>query len=182
MNNNINKRVALYIRVSTEDQVQNWNGLEIQKDALLKYVGYNPQYILNTKNIYSDEWKSWAYKEDRPALQRLYEDAAKQEFDVVLVWKIDRFFRKTLYLLEWIEALDKLWIGFISITQQFDTTHAFWKMMLWVMWVIAELERDLIRERTQNWIIASMRKWKWWRWKPPYWFNKDENWFLIFRC
>lgn len=173
----IKKRVALYIRVSTEEQVQHWNWLEIQKEALLRFVSQSSIYTLNEKNIYTDEWKSWAYKENRPALQKLYEDAAQQEFDVVMVWKIDRFFRKTLFLLEWIEALDKLWIGFVSITQPFDTTNSFWKMMLWMMWVIAELERDLIKERTHSWIMKIMKDWKLWRWKPAYWFNK-ENGFL----
>jgi len=125
-NTDIKKRVALYIRVSTEEQVQHWNGLEMQRDALLKYVSQSSLYSLNEKYIYTDEWKSWAYKENRPALQQLFEDAAKQEFDVVMVWKIDRFFRKTLYLLEGIEALDRLGIGFVSITQPFDTTQSFW--------------------------------------------------------
>lgn len=173
------KRVALYIRVSTEEQAINWNWIEIQKEALIKYVDtFKDIYSLESKHIYIDEWKSWAYKENRPALYKLFKDAESKEFDIVLVWKIDRFFRKTLFLLEWIDALDRLWIWFISITQTFDTTNSFWKMILWILWLIAELERDLIKERTHSWILQTMQKWKWGRWHPPYWYTKNKDWFL----
>ena len=176
------KRVAIYCRVSTDEQVQNWNWLEIQKESLLNYIkSNNHQYSFNENHIFIDEWKSWASKErkDRPALFNMFEKAQNKEFDIVLVWKIDRFFRKTLYLLEWVEFLDNLGIWFISITQNFDTTQAFWKMMLQMMWVIAELERERIKERTHSWILSVMKKWKWGRWMYPYWYKKDENWYLI---
>lgn len=181
-NSSEKKRVAIYCRVSTDEQVQNWNWLDIQKESLLNYVkANNHNFTINEKNIYIDEWKSWASKEkkDRPALFKMFEWAQNKEFDVVLVWKIDRFFRKTLYLLEWVEFLDDLWIWFISITQNFDTTQAFWKMMLQMMWVIAELERELIKERTHSWILAVMKKWKWWRGLYPYWYKKDKEGYLI---
>jgi len=46
------------------------------------------------------------------------------------------------------------------------------------MWVIAELERELIKERTFNWILASMRDWKWGRWNAPFWYRRGKEWFL----
>jgi len=171
------KRVAIYTRVSTDEQVTG-NGLDIQERALMDYINaHQSQYVFSKTNKYVDEWKSWAEKsrEERPALHKMFQDAKNNKFDILLVWKIDRFFRKTLYLLEWVETLDKLWIWFISITQPFDTTQPFWKMMLQMLAVISELERDLIRERTQKWILESMRKWKWWRGSPPYWYRVDEN-------
>jgi len=148
------KKVWIYIRVSTDEQVLHGN-------------------------VFTDEWKSWAQKEDRPALKELFRSAQNKEIEVVLVWKIDRLFRKTLFLLESIEALENMWVGFTSITQPFDTTHAFWKMSLQMMGVIWELERELIKERTYNGILASMKKWKWGRGNTPYGYRKDENGFLI---
>jgi len=55
---NINKkRVAIYCRVSTDDQVQNGNWLDMQKQALLDYIkNNNHKYELNKKNIYIEEW------------------------------------------------------------------------------------------------------------------------------
>ena len=172
------KQVAIYIRVSTEEQVNHWNGLDIQREALLNYVKLQG-FKLDDKHIFVDEWRSGAEKENRPALESLFESAQKKEFDIVLVWKVDRFFRKSLYLLEWIEALENMGIGFTSITQPFDTTQAFWKMSLQMMWSIAELERELIKERTFNGILSTMKKWKWWRGNTPYWYRKDTEWFLI---
>jgi len=175
------KRVGIYCRVSTAEQVEHGNWLEVQKEALLNHVKMNSdKYSLNPAHIFVDEWKSWWSKDqkDRPALYEMFQSAQRWEFDILLVWKIDRFFRKTLYLLEWVEALDKLGIGFISITQNFDTTHAFWKMMLQMMWVIAELERELIKERTQSGILAVMKKGKWWRWCVPFWYTKNWDWYL----
>jgi len=67
---------------------------------------------------------------ERPALTRLFQDAQDGLFDVVIVWKVDRFFRKVLYLLEGIEFLDNHGIGFIAATQPFDTTQPFGKAML----------------------------------------------------
>ena len=175
------KRVALYCRVSTAEQVEHGNGLEVQKEALQNYVKiHSDTYTLDPSHIFIDEGKSgWSKdQKDRPALYDMFHSAQRWEFDILLVWKIDRFFRKTLYLLEWVDALDKLWIGFISITQNFDTTHAFWKMTLQMMWVIAELERELIKERTQSGMIAVMKKWKWWRGCVPFGYTKNSEWFL----
>lgn len=170
-------KVALYIRVSTEEQVINWNWIEIQKEALIAYVK-SQWYQLDDNHIFIDEWKSWAKKENRPALYNLFQSAKNKEFYVVLVWKIDRFFRKTSYLLEWIEALDKMWVWFISITQNINTTNSTWKLTLTILWWIAEMERENIKERTHSWILVSMKKWKLWRWKPVYWYRKDDKWYL----
>lgn len=172
------KKVWAYIRVSTEEQAINWNWIELQKQALLAYV--NSQWFqLNEKHIFIDQWKSGAYKENRPALYDLFQSAKNKEFDVVLVWKIDRFFRKTSYLLEWIEALSKMWVWFISTTQNINTTDTTWKLTLTILGGISEMERENIKERTYSGIMISMKKWKLWRWKPVYWYRKNKDGFLM---
>lgn len=171
------KKVAFYLRVSTEEQVINWYGLDIQKQALLNYAKIH-WFQIDENHIFIDEWKSWADKKDRPALKKLLQSARNKEFEIVLVWKVDRFFRKVLFLLEWVETLEQMWVWFISVTQPFDTTQAFWKMMLQMMWVIAELERELIKERTANGILASMKDGKWGRWNAPFGYRRWKEWFL----
>ena len=74
------KRVAIYCRVSTDEQVQHWSWLEIQKKALENYVKLNDhQYTLNNNHVYIDAWKSWANKEekDRPLLYKMFQSAQK---------------------------------------------------------------------------------------------------------
>lgn len=171
------KKVALYIRVSTEEQVTKWHWIEIQREALMAYTK-SQWYELNTSHIFIDEWKSWAQKEDRPALYNLFQCAKNKEFNIVLVWKVDRFFRNSAYLLEWIEALSKMWVWFIATTQNINTTDVTWKLTLTILGWIAEMERENIKERTHSGILASMRKWKWARWGIPYWYKKDTDWFL----
>lgn len=171
------KRAALYIRVSTDEQVEHGNGMQIQEEALRKYVDSQWFSLDDTQYIYRDEWFSGGNTE-RPALQRLYEDARHDAFDVVIVWKVDRFSRKMLHILEGIDYLDHHQVGFISATQPFDTTQPFGKAMLQMVGVIAELERDLIKERTQSGVLASMKKWKWGRWRPCYGYVTNSEGFL----
>jgi len=100
INRNI-KRVAIYCRVSTDEQAENWTSLDFQKEQLLRYIEFNKdKYIINKDNhIYIDWWFSW-WSDDRPSLNRMILDSKRGEFDIVLVYKVDRFFRKTLYLLQ----------------------------------------------------------------------------------
>lgn len=173
------KRVALYVRVSTEEQANNWTSVKSQKDIWIKYVkDRKDEYILDeTKHIYIDAWYSWA-KEDRPWLNKLLFDASNWEFDIVIVYKVDRFFRKTVFLLQHVEMLYDYWVWFKSITQQFDTSTSHWKFMLWMLWVVAELERDMIRERTVQGKLTRADEWfyVWW-WTAKFWYDiYDINW------
>lgn len=104
------QRVALYMRVSTTEQVNEWYGLDSQNRILRAYVESNEDQGWATSDnlAYTDEWISWASDvSERPALSRLKKDILDGKVDVLLVWKIDRLFRKTSYLLEFIEFLKK---------------------------------------------------------------------------
>lgn len=173
--NNI-KRVALYIRVSTDEQAINGVSLDYQKEELLKYVkDRKADYMINEKeNIYIDWWYSWA-SDDRPAFRKMMLWARNKEFDVVFVYKIDRFFRKTLHLLDYVEKLGHYWIWFKSITQPFDTSESYWKMILGMLWVIWELEREMIRDRTAWWKLQKAKMWffVWW-WSSKYGFDIEK--------
>lgn len=171
------ERAAIYIRVSTKESSSKWASTWAQKKAILDYIKrHNDKYIINKNtNIYVDDWYSWA-TDDRPAFKRLMKNAENNKFDIVFVWKIDRFFRKILHLLWYIENLDDLWIKFKSVTQDFTTDWPFWKSILWILWIIAELERDLIKERTMLWRTTKAEKWchVWW-WPVSLWYDKYET-------
>jgi len=170
------KRVAIYCRVSTDEQVVNWTSLNFQKEQLLRYVEFNKnKYRINKENhIYIDWWFSW-WSNDRPGLNRMMLDARRWEFDIILVYKLDRFFRKTLFLLQYIEELQINDVDFKSTTQDFDTSTPYWKMMIWFLWIIAELERDTIRERSVTWKLAKSRdKYAVWWWTVKYWYKKIQ--------
>lgn len=171
-------RVAIYIRVSTPERTSNWVSTSSQEKEILKYIEFHSdKYIINKeKHIYIDDWYSWAY-EERPWLEKMMKDANNKEFDIVLAWKTDRFFRRILYLLQYVDTLWTLWIEFKATSQDFDTSNPFWKSMLSILWVIAELERDLIRDRTMAWRKEKADKWYfvWW-WAVSYWYLKYDEW------
>jgi DNA invertase Pin-like site-specific DNA recombinase len=92
-------------------------------------------------------------KDSRPELDRLMADAHKRRFDVVIVWKFDRFARSVSHLLRALETFKALGIDFVSFSEQMDTSTPAGKMVFTVLGAVAELERSLIIERVR----AGMR-------------------------
>jgi DNA invertase Pin-like site-specific DNA recombinase len=76
-------------------------------------------------------------------------DAHQRRFDVVVVWKFDRFARSVAHLLRALETFKALGVEFISYSEQIDTTTPTGKMIFTVLGAVAELERSLIAERVR---------------------------------
>lgn len=170
------KRGCLYIRVSTAEQGEKY-GAEYQEKEMLRYAEFWG-YTIKKEHIYRDiNFSGASAVEERSALPKLFEAALKKEFDVVLVWKLDRFFRKTLYLLEAIDRLQKMNIGFISTTQsEVNTTNNMGKFMIGLLGIIAEMERDNIMERTAAGRQAAADNGKWVGGRhPPYGYDVDPD-------
>lgn len=133
-----NRKVG-YARVSTFEQV-----LDLQLDALFK-VGVHEDNL----------WKEFVSGVDarRPQLDLALADARKG--DVFYVWKLDRFGRNAREVMQRVEELEKRGVGFRSITEQFDTTSAMGKVIFGMHALFAQLERDVIRERTLAGMAAA---------------------------
>lgn len=147
-------RVAIYMRVSTEEQAKDGYGLESQERILKAFITANEDKNWQTSEslIYRDEWISWATNvTERPALSKLEKDILLGRIDVVLVWKIDRLFRHTQSLLSFVEFLQEKWIVFVSKSESIDLSSPSWKLVLTLLWAIAEMERETIKERTREW-------------------------------
>ena len=138
------KRVALYARVSTDNQDES-----MQLTAMRDMIS---QRGWELKAEYVDHGVS--SRDVRPQLEMLMKDAHKRKFDAVTVWKFDRFARSTKELVFALEQFQSLGVDFISITQAMDTSGPMGKLIFTVLASIAEFERDLIRER----VIAGMRQ------------------------
>jgi DNA invertase Pin-like site-specific DNA recombinase len=76
-------------------------------------------------------------------------DVHKRRFDVVVVWRFDRFARSVSHLLRALETFNALGIAFVSLSEQMDTTTPARKMVFTVLGAVAELERSLIVERVR---------------------------------
>ncbi|MFA7209567.1 MAG: recombinase family protein [Parcubacteria group bacterium] len=165
------KKVALYIRVSTEEQAEKY-GPDLQKEALIgliKSKGRLPngdgRWVLAGENyIYMEDGVSGTKElDERPAFSKMKEDimfasAENKPFDIVAVYKIDRFARKLKILLDVIDFFGKYKIEFISANESIDTSTPFGKAMLNIIGVIAELERETIAQRTQDGRRQAIKK------------------------
>lgn len=129
---------AIYARVSTEDQHCEMQMTEL--GGIADRMGWE-------KTVYTEKAST---RKDRPVLTQLLADASKRKFDVVLVWKLDRFGRTVRELVDNIERLDNASVRFMCPEQGIDTGNrsATGKLIIHVLAAVAEFERDLIRERT----------------------------------
>ena len=135
-------RVAIYARVST-----NGNG-QSPEMQLRDFAEYAERRGWTVADRYVDVGVSGT-KERRPELDRLMQDAHRRRFDVVVVWKFDRFARSVSHLLRALETFNSLGIAFVSLGEQIDTSTPAGKMVFTVLGAVAELERSLIVERVK---------------------------------
>lgn len=179
MNTNFNKpekikRAAIYFRVSTEEQVLNWTSLDTQEKDLKKYIyeDNKGKYTLDEdRHIFKDEWKSWR-NDDREWFKNMMRAAKNKEIDVILVYKLDRFFRSVRLAVNYTYELWNIWVWLISIKEKLDTSNVFWEAMFQFLLIFAQLESDIIAARTTLWKRSRAVDWYYVSgWTPPYWYN-----------
>ncbi len=134
-------RVALYARVST----LNGQHPEMQLAELREYASRRGWEIAGE---YLDEGVSGA-KESRPELNRLMDDSHRRQFDIVLVWKIDRFGRSLKHLVNALADLDAYGVTFASLKDSLDLSTPSGRLMFQIIGAMAEFERALIQERVK---------------------------------
>ncbi|MEW6571347.1 MAG: recombinase family protein [Nitrospirota bacterium] len=135
-----------YVRVSTEEQAKEGISLDAQKE---KIKAFAVVHDLELVDIISDEGYS-GKNMARPGLQKLIDLTKGQAIEAVIVYKLDRLSRKTRDLLFLIEdSFKKGNTRFFSLTEQIDTDTAMGKFFLTLMGAMAQMERELIAERTK---------------------------------
>lgn len=139
-------KVALYVRVSTEEQAKQGYSIDAQLDTLRNYCKL---YGKEIHEEYVDAGISGTSIEGRFALQKLLKDAEKNLFHEVLVWKISRLARNSLELLTTVEQFKRLNISFRSFTENFETETPAGKLNLQMMSAIGEFERNTIVENVK---------------------------------
>jgi len=144
---------ALYMRVSTKGHGQT---TDTQALALREYAELRGFEIVGE---YRDEGISGS-KDSRPALDRLMKDARALKFDVVIVARFDRFARSVSHLLRALEEFSHLGVDFVSLSESIDTSTPMGKMIFTVLGAVAELERNLIKERVHMGISRARKQGK----------------------
>jgi len=139
-------RVAIYARVSTSNMSQDTT---MQTRELREYCDRRGWHLTGE---YVDIGVSGS-KDKRPQLDRMLVDAHRRRFDVILVWKLDRFSRSLRNLVNSLAELDTLGVDFVSLRDNLDFSTTSGRLMFQIIGAMAEFERALIQERVR----AGMR-------------------------
>ncbi len=136
-------RVALYIRVSTDKQAKEGDSLEAQENALVDYVKKNNHIIVDK---YIDGGES-GQKLNRTNLTRLLDDVKKDKIDLILMTKLDRWFRSVGDFYKVQSVLDKHKVKWKTIWEDYDTTTASGEFWLNMSLSLARMEAQRTSER-----------------------------------
>ncbi len=142
-------RVGIYLRRSTDDENQPYS-IEAQDTRLDAYVQSQPGWKIVKK--FKDD--ASGKNTDRPGLQKAMQWAKANMIDVLLVYRVDRFSRNLRDTVTLLDELDKVGVAFRSATEPFDTSTPVGRMMLQLLSMFAQFERDLIVDR----VTAGMEK------------------------
>lgn len=155
-------RCAIYTRKSTEEGLeQEFNSLDAQREAGEAFIAsQKAEGWVALPQRYDDGGFTGANIE-RPALKRLMADVETGRIDCIVVYKVDRLSRSLLDFARLMESFEKYRISFVSVTQQFNTTHSMGRLTLNILLSFAQFEREIISERTRDKIAAARRKGKW---------------------
>jgi site-specific DNA recombinase len=143
-------RVAIYIRISTDEEHQPYS-LEAQETKLRAYIDSQPGWQL-VGEPYRDE--ASGASTDRPGLQRALTAAQASRFDVLLVYRVDRLARSLRGLVHILDDLDVAKVTFRSATEPFDTSTPIGRMLVQMLGVFAQFERETIIDR----VICGMER------------------------
>ena len=132
-------RAGVYARVSTHDQ----QTIPLPTRALQEYAARRGWTVaVQIKEVGSGA-------SERELRGKLLEAARRREIDVVLVWRLDRWGRSLADLVATLQGLERLGVGFVSLTEALDLTTPSGRAMAGMLAVFAEFEREILRERVR---------------------------------
>ena len=146
MKNEEINRVALYIRVSTDRQAKEGDSLEAQENALNEYCKQH-NYVIVDK--YIDGGES-GQKIKRTNLQRMLDDVKLGKIDLILMTKLDRWFRSIADFYKVLELINKYNVGWKTIWEDYDTKSAIGKFWLNMSLCMGQLEAQRTSERIND--------------------------------
>lgn len=169
------KRIAIYVRVSSQDQKNEGLSIEVQTKKLQDYSEVKDYWVFK---IYTDAGIS-AGSINRPAFKDMMGDAKNEKFDAILVYKLDRFSRNMVDMIYTLNDLNNYNVDFISLTESFDTTTAVGRAFMKIISIFSELEREQTMERVEM-VFSDKREQGLPSIPPPfgYKYNKKKCWVL----
>ena len=165
------KKCAIYIRVSTEMQVDGYS-LEAQKSVLKRYADREGMII---SEIYEDAGKSGKSIEGRPSFQKMLLDIKEGlDVDYILVYKLSRFGRNAADILSSLEVIQSYDVNLICAEEGIDSSQTSGRLLISVLSAVAEIERENIIEQTMNGRKEKARQGKWNGGFAPYGYSLER--------
>ena len=146
---------GIYIRVSTEEQVQEGYSIRAQEEKLKDYARIKEWAVYK---IYIDDGISGKNITDRPAINEMIADIEKGCVKNVLVFKLDRLTRSVADLINLVDLFNSHNCAFNSLTESIDTHSATGRMFIKILGIFAEFERENISERTRLGMERKVRE------------------------
>ena len=147
-------RAIVYVRVSTEEQGKSGLGLEAQRDKALAYCRLHDHEVVEVVEDAGASGKSLK----RPGMARVLKAVEDGEVEVVVVAKLDRATRSVRDLGELLERLNRSKVALASVSEHFDTGTAAGRMIVGMLGVIAQRERETIVERIKDAMAVKRRR------------------------
>jgi site-specific DNA recombinase len=163
-------RVGIYTRRSTDDEHQPYS-IEVQDDRLNSYVDSQPGWRVAMR--FSDDASGGTT--DRPDLQRALAAARAGLIDVLLVYRVDRFYRNLRDMVMLLDDLDACGVVFRSATEPFDTATPMGRMLVQMLGMFAQFERDTIIDRVIGGMERKASKGLWKGGKRPFGYQPDRT-------
>lgn len=170
-----NKKIGAYCRVSSREQVQGYS-IDNQKEKIQMYLelfDYEPEKL----TFYVDEGKS-ASSLKRPAMQNMLNDIENDEIDEIIIYKLDRISRSVLdvyYLLNNLLSKD---VNLVAILDNLDIKTANGRMVIGILAIFAQWERENTIERTNDGLLRMAREGKYPISTIPFGYKRDEDKYL----
>ena len=143
-------KIGCYARVSTHDQ----QTLTLQRDAMAAYAqqrGWSIRVAITEVGAGSCE---------RPQRDQLMRAARRREIDAIVVWRLDRWGRSVVDLVNTLHELHALGVGFVSLHEALDFTTPTGRAMAGLLAIFAQFEREILRERVKAGIAQARRQGK----------------------
>ena len=139
-------KVALYCRVSTSTDKHG----QTTENQLRELTAYCDRMDYQVTKIYEDQISGAKSREKRPAYNELCKDAFLKKFDVVIAWDVSRFGRSLKEFVSFLADMDDKGIGVVAVKNGLDTSSSTGKMMMKMIGVMEEWNREMLVERTKS--------------------------------
>jgi site-specific DNA recombinase len=151
------KLASIYARTSSPNQRDNYS----IDEQINQCQNYCEQRGWQIKYVFVDESQSGKSIEGRPKFQLMMQKAESKAFDVIVVWKLDRFARSLVDLVNVERTLRGYDVELCSVTEFVDTTTSVGRFNYRSLASFAELERELIGERARMGLYGLAREGRW---------------------